>query len=134
MDVDESDVSPTRDAHMTSNGGTENEEDEEREASGSEFSAGNSEDVKKREEEDEEMEEERLNAISSSTTNAAAVNGNGHAGPSGASSSRNGYAASGRHANPAVSITQDAEMDPDLYGLRRSVSTPSGWQLCKGMH
>lgn len=135
MEVDDSDASPVRETAVVAgdvqmNGTDENDEEdkeeqeeEEEPASGSEFSAG-SEDVKKREEEDEQLEQERLNAINGS----ANTNGiNGHAGSSAAtaaasSSSRNGSYIHKQATALSASITQDAELDPDLYGLRRSVS------------
>ena len=100
--------------------------DEVPSASGSEFSAG-SEDVKKREKEDDALEQERLDNLSKNM-----ANGQYHANNENHHSARTKYehadadgrGAGGRNkagAPKGVSVINDAELDPDLYGLRRSV-------------
>jgi hypothetical protein len=94
----------------------EDDEEEEDPASGSEFSAG-SEDVARQEKEDRAFDEERLDHIA------------GNAVPAGRDrlNQQRGVREDSQTSQPRgkADITMDAELDPDLYGLRRSVSKAS---------
>ena len=107
MDVD-ADGDREEEQHESDEDADENNENGAR-ASGSEFSAGSA-DLQKREEEDEAMEHNE--GLDSSTSGPSRIQG--------------GYAASAFDESSAgplhKSIVDVAELDPDLYGLRRSVS------------
>ena len=122
----------------------DDDEDEDGEdvpsASGSEFSAG-SDDIKAREKEDDVLERERLDHLSTSTS---LGNGNGNGQISfhytndgsgllrengrdkGDNSRLSGEGSKQKSSGGGrMSVLNDAELDPDLYGLRRSVSNYS---------
>lgn len=90
----------------------EDEEEEEDPASGSEFSAGSA-DIARQEKEDRAFDAERLDHIAGNATS-----GRDH------HNQQRGFREDSQTSQPRGrgDITMDAELDPDLYGLRRSVS------------